>query len=100
MDIHFEYINKIFVTEAKRIDDNRAVDINAVALANEKIIAQSEVLASQVANINKQLDERIIVLEKIRYENEGRKGFSSPFLIIIASLIGGIIEYIVQKLIS
>jgi len=100
MDIHFEYIDKIFIAEAKRIDDNRAVDINAVALANEKAIAQSEIIASQIAKINKQLNERIIVLEKSRYENEGRKGFSVPFLIMIASLIGAIIEYIVQKFIG
>ncbi len=100
MDIHFEYIEKMFVAEAKRIDANRANDISEVALANDKAIAQSGVLSSQFANINKQIEERIIVLEKNNYENEGRKTFSAPLLITIASLMGGIIVYIVQKLIS
>lgn len=111
MNIHFEYIDRILGAEAKRIDSNRAVDTNLVVLANEKSIAQAEVLASQVvssdeairsliANINNQLDERIIVLEQNRYENDGRKGLSSSLLMIIASLIGGLIVFIVQKLIN
>ena len=100
MNIHFEYIDKMIVAEAKRTDFNR-----------EKIIAQVLALASQVAssdesnrilieNINDQLDERVTVLEKSKYESEGRKGLSTSLLMMISGLIGGLIVFIIQKLIS
>ncbi len=111
MNIHFEYIDRMIVAETKRIDANRAIDTNAVLLANEKAIAQASVLASQVVssevalrslveNINSQIDERLTVLEKSRYENEGRKGLSSSLLMMISGVIGGLIVFIVQKLIN
>ncbi|MGH4052371.1 MAG: hypothetical protein ACREVX_13755 [Clostridium sp.] len=111
MNILFECIDKIIVAEIKRIDSNRAIDTSAVVLANEKAIAQASVLAGHVAtsdealkslidNINNHLDERLMVLEKSRYESEGRKGLSTSLLIMISGLIGGLIVFIVQKLIS
>ena len=43
------YEELLRVAEAKRIDANRAGDINAVGVANERTIAQATVLANQVA---------------------------------------------------
>ncbi|MBU3182432.1 hypothetical protein [Clostridium psychrophilum] len=111
MNIHFEYIDRIIVAEAKRTDSNRVIDVSTVVLANEKAIAQASALAIQVVssdeairilieNINNQLDQRVTVLEKSRYENEGRKGLSASLLMMIAGLLGGLIVFIVQKIIS
>lgn len=79
--------------EAKRIDAIRAVDVNAVSVANEKATAQAVVLANQVAlsaetlralvastastqatqlnQLNSQLIDRIALLEKSQYEIRG-----------------------------
>ena len=122
MAIRFEYINKITESEAKRIDAIRAVDAGAVALASEKAAVQATVLANQViasaealrilvastniavaqqlAQVSNQLSERITLLEKSQYENEGRSGLSSPLLMMIAGLTGGVAVFIVQKLLS
>ena len=79
--------------EAKRIDAIRAVDVNAVSVANERATAQAAVLANQVAlsaetlralvastastqatqlnQLTAQLIDRISLLEKSQYENKG-----------------------------
>ena len=81
------------VAEAKRIDAIRAVDVNAVSVANDKATAQAVVLASQVAasaetlralvaataatqaqqlaTLTTQLTDRLSSLEKSQYENKG-----------------------------
>lgn len=79
--------------EAKRIDAIRAVDVNAVSVANERATAQAAVLANQVAlsaetlralvastastqatqlnQLTAQLIDRISLLEKSQYERKG-----------------------------
>lgn len=79
--------------ESKRIDAIRAVDVNAVSVANERATAQAAVLANQVAlsaetlralvastaatqatqlgQLNSQLIDRISLLEKSQYESKG-----------------------------
>lgn len=79
--------------EAKRIDAIRAVDVNAVYVANERAIAQAAVLANQVSisaetlralvaataagqaqqlnQLTNQLVDRISILEKAQYESKG-----------------------------
>ena len=81
------------VAEAKRIDAIRAVDVNAVSVANERATAQAAVLANQVAasaetlralvaataatqaqqlgQLTAQLTDRLTALEKAQYENKG-----------------------------
>ena len=43
---------------------------------------------------------RIAVLEKIQYESEGRSKMSSPLLMTISGFTGGIVVFIIQKLIG
>jgi hypothetical protein len=122
MNTKFEYNDRIITTESKRLDAIRFIDAEAVKLANEKAVAQTELLAGQVvasteslrnlisstniavtqqlAQVSNQLTERIAVLEKIQYESEGRSKLSSPLLITISGFIGGVIVFIVQKLIG
>jgi len=109
MNIKFEYNDKTVAAELKRLDAIRIVDGDAVILANEKIAAQVELLAGQVvastealkkqlSQVSTQLTERIAVLEKIQYENEGRSKLSVPLLMMISGGTGGVIVFIVQKL--
>ena len=122
MAIHFDSIDKIIEAEAKRMDAIRAVDTGSVAIASEKAAAQAAVLSSQfiasvetlrtlvesnntavaqqLAQVSTQLTNRITLLEKSQYENQGRSGVSSPLLMIIAGLTGGVVVFIVQKLMS
>lgn len=78
MAIHFDYIDKITTAEVKNIDD----------------------IAKQLNQVSTQLTDRIAYLEKNQYVNEGRKGISSPLLMMTASFIGGVVVFIIQKLIS
>lgn len=48
MGLRALYAEKLEVAEAKRIDAIRAVDVNAIAIANERATAQATVLANQV----------------------------------------------------
>lgn len=82
--------------ESERINSLRLVDVQAVAIANDRAIKQAEVLAAQVvasaealrilvaqtastiaiqlSQVTNQLIERIAALEKAQYENAGRAG--------------------------
>ena len=98
------------VAEAKRIDAIRAVDVNAVSVANDKATAQAVVLASQVAasaetlralvaataatqaqqlaTLTTQLTDRLSSLEKSQYENKGSgSGKSEMYGWIIGGLM-------------
>jgi len=105
-------------TETRRIDAIRAVDVAAVGIASEKAAAQAVVLANQVVasaetlrtlvattdarvaqqlqQVSSQLTDRISLLEKSQYEIQGRSGISSPLLMTIAALAGGLIVFIVE----
>src|SRR5512140_1485982 len=50
-----DYSDKLAVAEAKRIDAIRAVDVNAVAIANERAAAQATVLANQLLQTSEAL---------------------------------------------
>src|SRR5471030_432941 len=49
MELRADYGVQLSIAEAKRIDAIRAVDVNAVSVANERATAQAAVLANQVA---------------------------------------------------
>ena len=122
MGIHFDCIAEKIEAESKRIDAIRAIDTGAIAIASEKVAAQAAVLATQVLasseslralvtntnlavvhqieQVSTQLTDRITLLEKSKYENEGRSRISAPLLMMIASLIGGVVVFIIQKLIG
>ena len=96
MKLGSEYAAQLNVAEAKRIDAIRAVDVNAVSVANERATAQAAVLANQVAasaetlralvaataatqaqqlaTLTTQLTDRLSSLEKSQYENKGNSG--------------------------
>src|SRR5450631_1333317 len=93
MQLRGEYAVQLNVAEAKRIDAIRAVDVNAVSVANERATAQAAVLANQVAasaetlralvaataatqaqqlsQLSAQFTDRLSSLEKAQYENKG-----------------------------
>lgn len=155
MKLRADFGEQLASAEAKRIDAIRAVDVNAVAIANERAAAQATVLAQQVQasaetqralvtataitqkqqadqttaqlsdrieQMVKQLSERISALEKLQYEGkglsgtippsvveqlaqlqesryrtEGRSGLSTPIMMMLASLGGGLIIFLVQQ---
>ena len=85
LELIFNYEEKLRVAEQKRIDAIRAVDVNAVSVANEKAIQQASILATQLtataetlrnlaASDKAELSNRITQLEKIVTENKGTSG--------------------------
>lgn len=96
MQLRAEYSIQLGVAEAKRIDAIRAVDVNAVSVANERATAQAAVLANQVsasaetlrslvaataatvaqqlAQVSAGIADRLSALEKSQYEGAGSKG--------------------------
>lgn len=113
------YMKEMGIAESNRLDAVRAVDATAVNVANDRAIEQASVLATQVATsaetlralvattasavatslaqVSAQLTDRIAELEKKQYESQGRSGISSPLLMMIAALAGGIIVFIVES---
>ena len=91
-----EFYAQLAVAEAKRIDAIRAVDVAAVAVANDRATAQATVLANQVetsaetlralvaatatstaqqfSTLTTQLTERLSALEKVQNERSGGSG--------------------------
>ena len=108
LKLHFEYTRRESDAESARINALRDVDVQAVAIANERAVKQAEVLATQVATsaealrilvaqtattiaqqlalVTSQLIERIAALEKVQYENQGKSGASSNLLDRVADL--------------
>jgi uncharacterized protein YnzC (UPF0291/DUF896 family) len=96
MILRAEYDEKLRSAEGKRIDAIRAVDVNAVSVANERAGVQAQVLAAQVAQsaetlrslvaataatqaqqlstLTSQLTDRLASLEKSQYEHKGTSG--------------------------
>ena len=116
MALRADYEEKLKLAEAKRIDAIRAVDVAAVAVANDKASAQAMVLANQVAisaealrssiqataltvanqleQLSTQLTGRIALLEKSQYEKQGSSGGYEKFYSwIIAALMAGVAIY-------
>lgn len=99
-ELRENFTAQLNLAETKRIDAIRAVDVAAVAIANERATAQATVLANQVATsaetlralvatqaaataqqfatTTTQLSERIALLERSNYEGSGRATVSDP----------------------
>lgn len=102
MALRSEYEAKLQSAEAKRIDAIRVVDVNAVAVANERATQQATVLATQVAasadtlralvattastvatqlqQITATLSDRLAIVERANYEGSGRQAVADPAL--------------------
>lgn len=113
MELRAEYNVQLGVAEAKRIDAIRAVDVNAVSVANERATAQAAVLANQVsasaetlrslvaataatvaqqlAQVSSGISDRLSALEKSQYENKGSSGGMKETWAYIAAAIAAII---------
>lgn len=108
-----DHQKEMTAAEAKRIDAIRAVDVNAVQVANEKQTAQAAVLANQViqtaealrtlvattANTiaeqqrqaSTQINERLNVLEQSKYQLGGKAEGKSQGLSVIGQLFLGLL---------
>jgi hypothetical protein len=102
MELRAFYAEKLEIAEAKRIDAIRAVDVNAVAIANQRATDQAAVLAAQVQasaetlrvqlqqtaaifkqqldQTTQQLSDRISSVERSQYEGKGTAGSVSPIV--------------------
>ncbi len=102
MELQQVHNKELKIAEANRIDAIRAVDVNAVAIANERAGAQATVLANQVLasaealrsqlsqtaavfkqqldQTTQQLSDRISVVERFQYEGKGSAGSIPPAL--------------------
>lgn len=96
MTLRAEYGAQLALAEAKRIDAIRAVDVNAVSVANDRATAQAAVLANQVSasaetlrqlvaatattvagqltQVSSEIANRLSTLEKAQYESKGSSG--------------------------
>jgi hypothetical protein len=114
-----KFQDKLDVAEAKRIDAIRAVDVNAVTVANDKSIAQAAVLARQVTESAETLrklvestastaaaqlvqlitpiTERLGKLEQYQFKGEGRAGISTPLVATLATLVGGMAVFLIER---
>ena len=91
LSLHIAYSEKLSLAESKRIDAIRAVDVGAVAIANERAVGQATVLANQLTasadilrtlvtttatttqtQVINPLIDRIALLEKSQYEGKGK----------------------------
>lgn len=103
MEMRAIYTEKLEVAEAKRIDAIRAVDVNAVAIANQRATDQAAVLANQVAasaetlrilvsqtaaaakqqldQTTSQLSDRIAAVERFQYEGKNLSGVIPPAVV-------------------
>ena len=119
MELRAAFYAKLAEAEAKRIDAIRAVDVGAVAIATERATQQAAVLAAQVSQsadtlralvattaatvaaqlqqMSAQLVERLALLERSQYENKGKSGVTSPLLMLIAAIAGGIIVFLIEQ---
>ena len=98
MNIHFTYIEKLMIAEAKRIDADRSGDRAAIALANERAINQAAILAKQVessaqvlaaqlqATENK-LNDKITLIQQAQYESKGKTAVINPIVAFIGALL-------------
>lgn len=111
IELRANYSTRLAEAEAKRIDAIRAVDVGAVAVANERATAQAAVLANQVsasaealralvaataatqaqqlATLTTQFTDRLSSLEKSQYENKGSgSGMKEMYAWIFAGIMG------------
>lgn len=113
MTLQTAHAEQLREAEAKRIDAIRAVDVNAVSVANEKATSAAAVLAAQVSSsaetlralvattataqaqqltqLTTQLVDRISLLEKSQYE---RKGSGTGMRDLYAWLFAGVLAVI------
>jgi hypothetical protein len=105
--VNYKHAKELRIAEAKRIDANRAGDVQAVALANERAINQASVLAKQVTDsaqmlalqlqsMETKLTDRLTLLERSQYLDKGKSGVTSPLLMAIVAFLSVLITALVM----
>jgi hypothetical protein len=114
LTIHINYMKELSETESKRLDAIRGVDVGAVAIASERAAATASVLANQVtqsaetlralvattaasvatnlAQVSTQLTDRLALLEKKQYENQGKSSVTDPQMEMLNKKMDSLIE--------
>jgi hypothetical protein len=113
MKLRADYAIQLSKAESSRLDSIRAVDISAVAVANDRAVASAAVLASQVSSsaetlrtlvaataatvaqqlsaVSTGINDRLSALEKSQYETQGKSGGSKDTW---GWIIGGIMAIV------
>lgn len=114
VEIHISYMKELSLAESKRLDAIRSVDVGAVAIASERAAATASVLANQVtqsaetlrtlvastaasvatnlAQVSTQLTDRLALLEKKQYENQGKSSVTEPQIDALMKKMDSVIE--------
>src|ERR1035437_343982 len=114
LQIHVGYMKELSFAESKRLDAIRSVDVGAVAIASERAAATATVLANQVtqraetlrtlvastaasvatnlAQVSTQLTDRLALLEKKQYENQGKSAVTDPQMELLIKRMDSVIE--------
>jgi hypothetical protein len=114
------FSEKMLAAEAARLDAIRAVDMNAITIANEKTVAQAAVLATQltettnslrafiseglqkqtemIESANKLTYDKIDSLEKSQSAYKGKASITTPLLMLVSSLMGGLVVFIIEAI--
>ncbi|MGV8980887.1 hypothetical protein [Clostridium sp.] len=73
---------------------------NIASTESRRILVTSTnaAISQQLIQVSTQLTDRIALLEKVKYENQGRLGISVPLLMMIAGLASGLVVFIIQQL--
>ena len=120
MQLRADHNKELIEKESKRMDAIRAVDVAAVAVANDKSVASAALLANAVqttaetlrslvaatatqvaeslTRLSEALTERIAKLEVSQSKSEGRQGLSTPIIIALSTVAGGMLGYLIQQL--
>jgi hypothetical protein len=120
MEMSNVFLEKMQASEAARLDAIRSVDMNAVTVANEKTVAQAAVLATQLVETTNSLrnliteslekqskmieatntitNEKIDKLDKVQTSTGGKSSVTMPLLMLVSSLMGGLVMFIIQNL--
>jgi|ERR1035437_6132939 hypothetical protein len=114
LEIHVAYMKELSLTESRRLDAIRSVDVGAVAIASERAAATASVLANQVtqsaetlrtlvastaasvatnlAQVSTQLTDRLALLEKKQYENQGKATITDPQMEALIKKMDSVLE--------
>jgi hypothetical protein len=79
-ELRAEFADKLTNAEAKRIDANRAGDVSAMSVSNERSAAQATLAAVAQQQVTAALTSRITALELVQSEGAGKQAVSDPAL--------------------
>lgn len=96
IDIRSKHRDVLDRMESLHIGALRAADISAAGLANERAVTQATIIAGQLKAIADSLNDRLVRLEASQYERQGRAALSTPIIVGIATVSGGVLGFLIQ----